>query len=100
MIKHVVMWKLVDEYQGMSKKDITDKLANLFLALPSLIPAINTLEIGANCNQKEVDADFVLITTHHTMEDLATYAAHPEHKKVGEFIAQVKLSRACVDYEI
>ena len=100
MIKHIVMWKLVDSYEGMSKKDITDKLTEMFNTLPALIPAIRTLEVAANCNANETEADYVLITTHDSMDELKQYAVHPEHKKVGEFIGKVKLTRVCVDYEI
>lgn len=35
-----------------------------------------------------------------TLDDVKFYAAHPDHVAAGKLIAEVKESRACVDYEV
>ncbi len=45
--------------------------------------------------------DLALYTTFDKMEDVAVYAAHPDHVAVSKtFIAPIKEARACVDYLI
>ena len=35
-----------------------------------------------------------------TLDDVKFYAVHPDHVAAGKLIAEVKESRACVDYEV
>ena len=35
-----------------------------------------------------------------TLDDVMFYAVHPDHVAAGKLIAEVKESRACVDYEV
>ena len=45
--------------------------------------------------------DIILTTELPTLEDVNTYANHPEHVAVAKgIIGPVKADRACVDYEI
>ena len=44
--------------------------------------------------------DIILTTELDTLEDVGTYANHPEHVAVSKgIIGPVKADRACVDYE-
>ena len=35
-----------------------------------------------------------------SLEALETYKVHPEHKKISAFVKEVRIARACVDFEI
>lgn len=53
-----------------------------------------------NCNTADEAAyDACLISEFETMDALARYQVHPEHKKVSAFVKEVRLARTCVDFE-
>ena len=41
-----------------------------------------------------------LYSAFDTLETLATYAAHPDHVKVGAFLKDIVSERRVVDYEV
>jgi len=57
------------------------------------------LKEAALGNSREPSADVVLTTVHESWQALEVYQNHPEHKAAGEFIGQVRETRACVDWE-
>ena len=93
MIRHIVMFKL-KEFQTPAKKqakmqEIKDKL-----------DVLKMIRVDFNCNPAET-WDIILTTELPTLEDVNTYANHPEHVAVAKgIIGPVKADRACVDYEI
>ena len=44
--------------------------------------------------------DIILDSEFDSLQDLKTYAVHPEHLKVGAYISKVRTSRAAIDYEL
>jgi len=98
MIKHIVLFKL------KSFDNITEKTAKLneikegLLALKDKISVLQAIEVGINCNSNE-EFDIALDTTFKSMNDLDTYAKHPDHLAVGKIIREVLAARSCVDYE-
>lgn len=68
-------------------------------ALKDKIDVIRYIQVDFNCNPEEA-WDVILTTEFDSLEDLKTYATHPEHVAVGkQAIGPVKADRACVDYE-
>lgn len=100
MIKHIVFWKVVDEYEGMSHEDILSKMKVMLEALPAKIDVIKELEVGKNYNGSSAAFDLSLYSAFDSEEDLTTYANHPEHLKVVEFFGKVVEERAVVDYVV
>jgi hypothetical protein len=43
--------------------------------------------------------DIALVSEFDSLEDVNFYAKHPLHVAAGKILAEVKESRACVDYE-
>ena len=43
--------------------------------------------------------DLSLIFDFKNMDDLNAYQKHPMHVEFGKFIAAIRESRACIDYE-
>ena len=100
MIQHVVLWKLADDAQGRSKDEIITQMRVQLSLLPALIPEIRSLSVVRNENPTDKNMDVALITSFDSLEDLSVYVTHPEHVKVGEFIASVVCARSAIDYQV
>lgn len=93
------MWAIVDEYEKMIKQEIAENIKSMIENLPKQIPQIRKIEVGINFNKSDVAGDVVLYSEFDTAEDLEIYQGHPEHKKVADFISNVRISRMVVDYK-
>ncbi|MCU4177531.1 Dabb family protein [Carboxylicivirga sp. N1Y90] len=99
MIKHIVLFKL-QEFENEAAKEAKQKEIKLGLEkLENIIPELKSIEVGINSNPEE-NFDIALSTTFNSMEDLATYAKHPDHLAVSKILRAVLESRSCVDFEI
>ena len=99
MVKHIVLFQLKP---FDSEKEKTAKMQEIKSGLESLrgvIKELKSIEVGLNSNPAE-GFDIALVTTFDSMEDLRTYAGHPQHIAVGKIIAEVRQGRACVDFTI
>ena len=94
------MWKLVDSFEGKGKKEIAETIKVRIEALNSVIPQIKEVEVGINFNNSDAAYDLCLYSVFDSADDLEIYQNHPEHKKVGEYIAKVKTSRVVCDYSM
>lgn len=100
MIRHIVMFKFKDFADGR------DKAANLQIAkekleaLQGVVPTLlrSVVKTGAP-GSAESNYDLVLVAEYADMDALNAYIVHPAHKKVGEFMREVRESRACIDFE-
>jgi Stress responsive A/B Barrel Domain. len=101
MIKHLVLFRLADEAEGNSKAENALIMKERLEGLKSVIPVIRKIEVRMNHAEASADNyDVVLDTEFDSMEDVKTYAVHPEHMSVGEFIAKIKTGRAAIDYQL
>lgn len=100
MIKHVVMWKFEENADGRTKNENMQIFKKELEALIPIIAEIKSLEVGINEVESDASFDIILVSTFATMEDLNIYATHPDHVKVAEFCAKVRISRVVVDYTI
>lgn len=102
MIKHIVMWKLKDFAQGKSKMENAKLMKEKLEALPAKIDVLLNAEVGINRmhDRNESVSDVVLTTTLENEDHLNTYAKHPEHQKVVQFITEIVTERRVVDYSI
>ncbi len=99
MIRHIVMFSLLDQAEGASKAENALLIKGMLESLRGRIPEIRALEVGINLNHAPGEWDLVLVSEFDDMEALFRYQKHPEHVKVGEFIMKVRKERAFVDYE-
>src|SRR5690554_6624919 len=100
MVRHIVLFKLADEAEGRSKAENALIIKERLEELKNTIPVIRKIEVKINLSEASADNhDVILKSEFDTLEDVRTYAVHPEHIKVGEFIAKVRTSRAAIDYE-
>jgi len=100
MIKHIVMWKLKDFAEGKSSIENAKLIKEMIEGLKVIIPQIREAEVGININPSDAAFDVALYSSFDSKQDLDIYQQHPEHLKIGEFIAKIRTGRVVVDYEV
>ena len=100
MIKHVLMFRLLDEVDGRSKKENALQAKALVEGMNGKIPGLIKVEVGIDFSATDSSADMILYSEFESREALDVYASHPEHKAVIPFIKSIIRERTLVDYEI
>ena len=98
MVKHIVLFKLKNEVPVAEKQAVALKFKTAIEALPAVIPFIGKVEVGVNINPDE-QWNIALYSEFKTLDEVKAYAVHPAHVAAAKLLADVKESRACVDYE-
>lgn len=99
MIRHIVLFKLKEFESEAAKNESMQAIKTGLEELSGKIDVLKFIQVDFNCNPEE-SWDIILTTEFDSLQDLNTYATHPEHVAVGkQFIGPVKADRACVDYE-
>jgi hypothetical protein len=97
MIKHIVMWHV----RGASAAEKAVSIAQLqssFESLRGRIPGLLHLELGMDTSRIDYACDVVLYTEFDSQAALDAYASHPEHLRVKQEVADLRISRFQVDY--
>jgi len=99
MFRHTIMWKIVEDFEGRNKEEITNKMKELLEGLNGKIPGVIKIEVGINTLKAENTYDVILIGDFDSKEAYANYSSHPEHEKIVPFFKALKLDRTIVDYD-
>jgi len=75
-------------------------MQEMFAGLRGKIPGMLKLEMGIDFSKTDASYDIMLYTEFESKEALAGYQAHPDHKALMPFIAEARVSRMLVDYEV
>ncbi|MBN3789122.1 Dabb family protein [Burkholderia sp. Ac-20353] len=97
MIRHIVMWKVA----GATDRERTHARARVKAAFEGLrgrVPGMTYLEVGADFSAADYACDLVLVAEFDSREALDSYATHPEHMRVRNELAGVRIARHQVDY--
>ncbi|MBR5323983.1 MAG: Dabb family protein [Muribaculaceae bacterium] len=97
MVKHIVLFKVKEFENPEEKRQVLEQFRDALMALPPKIPCLISIEAQINENPAE-SFDLALTTVFNNFEDLATYAAHPDHVAAAAIFKAVAAGRACVDY--
>lgn len=101
MIRHIVMFELLEEAEGKSQKENTELARQKAELLREKVPTLKAYEVVTNSDKADqTNYDIALICDFEDMEGLNAYQNHPAHKAFGTFITKVRKSRACIDYEM
>ena len=100
MIRHIVMWRFLESAEGNSKVENIQIATERLYALIPKISEIKKMEIGADVLHTAASMDMALVTEFETLDTLHTYAVHPEHLKVAEFMKKVTEERVVLDCEL
>lgn len=95
MVKHIVTFKFKGD--DNKRRQVAEEFKAALLSLPEQIDVLRSMEVGINENPNE-QWNLVLIAVVDKMEDVDIYAKHPAHVAAATIIAEVKDSRACVDF--
>jgi hypothetical protein len=91
------MWKFTDEFEGMAKEEIMDKVTEMFVHLKKTIPQIKFMSVERDVLRSERSFDMIYVTEFESLDELEIYRVHPEHMKVAQFIGKVRVAQAVTD---
>ena len=97
MIKHIVMWN-VRGGSAEEKAQGIDQLKRSFTGLLGKVPGLQHLEIGVDSSRVDYACDVVLYSEFESQAALDAYATHPEHLRVKQELAGLRVARHQVDY--
>lgn len=101
MYKHVVLWKLKDEVDGLDKAAIATEVVAKLKTLPEIISEIEEYEIGVNIGAYGASFfDVSLIASYPDEDAFKRYCVYPEHDAVVAYIQSVTVAEEIVDYEV
>lgn len=103
MIRHIVLFRFLDQAQGRTKEENLQLAKEKMTALPQEIPQIRHMEVRfAHPGQAPANFDYILLSDFDSLEDLAVYQKHPAHVAFGQFISQLRHpdGRVCIDYQL
>lgn len=95
MIRHIVLFKIKDEY-----KDEIPQLVRDFYAMKGRIEGMVDLEAGADFLHSDRSYDIALTTVFESREALDAYQTHPVHLPVKKRMGEVRTVSAACDFEI
>lgn len=95
MIRHIVMFKIKDEY----KSEISQLVKN-FYGMKGKIEGMVDLEAGADFLGSERSYDLALITVFENRAAFDAYQTHPVHMPVKKRMHEVRCASVACDYEI
>ena len=100
MYFHLVMWRLKDEANGMSRPELAVEVKRRLDALPAVIKEIRQYDVGINIGDYGASFfDVGLISAFDTKPDFERYCQYPEHDEVVAFIQSVQEDEQIVDFE-
>ena len=99
MIKHIVMWNLRGDTPAEKAQNL-DLLKRSFDSLRGQVPGLLHLEIGVDTSAVDYACDVVLYSEFETQAALDAYAHHPEHLRIKHALADLRIARHQVDYEV
>lgn len=96
MVKHIILWKLKEEFNTDAiKADMKESLEGLVGKVPGLIELKVQTESLESSN-----VDVMLYSVLESEEALKGYAVHPEHVAVADSkVRPFTETRSCIDFE-
>jgi hypothetical protein len=100
MIKHIVMWTIRETGSPRGKLEAMAELKSKLLALKEEIRVIKNLDVHFNSiSASPENFEVILDSEFESWADLDAYQKHPSHVAVGEYVKNIRQSRAAIDYE-
>lgn len=100
MVKHIILWKLKDEFSDEEKNEIRKGIKQSLEGLKGIIPGLIEIHVQADFLPTS-NADVMLDSTFESFEALKNYAVHPAHQEAANTkVRPFTASRMCMDFEI
>lgn len=100
MIKHIVIWRLKESAHGNDRAANAQIIKEKLEGLNGQIPGLLMIEVGIDYSASEDSGDVVLYSEFSDRAALDEYQLHPEHIAIKPFVAEARLERRVVDYEV
>jgi len=100
MIKHVLLFRLKEDVDGVDAQTNAAKAKELIEGMNGKIPGLLKVEVGVDFSKTDLSSDMVLYSEFESREALEVYATHPEHKAVLPFIKSIISEKRVIDYEV
>ena len=100
MVKHIILWKLKDEFDSVQKEEIKANIKGGLEGLLGKIPGLTEIKVYTNGLETST-ADLMLDSTFESKEALKNYSVHPAHVEVANGkVRPYTEVRSCLDFEI
>lgn len=96
-VRHIVMWRLRGD-TPTERADARAKVKAAFEGLRGRIEGLTHIEIGADVSGVDYACDVVLVSEFADRAALEAYGSHPEHLRVRQELADLRVARFQVDY--
>jgi len=91
MIKHIVMWKLVEPAEAARFKEMLE-------TCKGIVPGMREFEVAVQAEGFEANHDVALYSVFEDEASLQSYIVHPRHKEVVATLP-ARASRSVFDYQ-
>jgi len=98
-VRHIVMWRVRGDTPE-ERQAARLKVKSAFESLRGRIEGMTHMEIGLDISDVDYACDVVLVTEFSRLEDLKSYAVHPEHLRVRAELGDLRVTRHQVDYQV
>ena len=99
MVKHIVMWRLHDAVDGLTKHESAMMIKKALENLQGRIPGLLHIEAGIDFSDSDRSADIVLYSELESRQALEDYQLHPLHQAVVPLVKRHARERTVVDFE-
>ncbi len=100
MVKHIILWKLKEEYSAQEKEAIKAGIKEGLEGLAGQIPGLVDIRVNT-AGLPSSNMDLMLDSTFESAEALAAYATHPAHVAVADGkVRPYTAVRSCLDFEV
>jgi len=97
MIKHIVMFRILEESDAKRKMELATELSEIFSSLSSIEP-VREFITGINFNTAPHAWDFVIDSRFDNLGKLEEYQVSAEHQEAIRRASHIKKEKAVVDY--
>ena len=98
MVKHVILWKLKEEFTKEQKEEIKSQIKEGLEGLLGKVPGLMEIHVYTR-GLPSSNVDLMLDSAFEDEEALKEYSIHPAHVAVAEErVRPYTLQRSCLDY--
>ena len=99
MVKHIILWKLKEEFSAAEKENIKAGIKAGLEGLKGIIPGLEQIEVNTT-GLAYSNADVMLDSSFTDEAALKNYAVHPAHVEVADTrVRPFTAQRLCLDFE-
>ena len=100
MVKHVILWKLKEEFSEEKKNEIKEGVKIGLEGLKGQIPGLIDIKVNISPLPSS-NCDLMLDSSFEDADSLKGYSVHPAHVEVADTkVRPYTASRVCMDYEV